>query len=108
MPQRTSSPAHEPRSNTCRSFHHMPIINGYSGYYPDSYLSRLDRVRGMPDEAALQKLVGENVRYVIVHRGLYRKGAAEEVILGIQSHSQFRDLGHFDDGLGGAVAFAVR
>ena len=61
----------------------------------------------MPDEAALQELVGAGID-VIVHTRLYRPGAADEVISALQSHSQFRDLGHFDDGLGGAVAFAVR
>jgi len=108
MPQPDESPAHEPRYEYMSTFHHMPIINGYSGYYPDSYLARLYRLRGMPDGAALQTLVAENVRYVIVHRGLYRKGTADQVYWALKGHSRFREVGHFDDGLGGADVFAVR
>jgi hypothetical protein len=108
MPQANQLPAHEPRFEYLSIFHHMPLINGYSGYYPDSYLARLERLRRMPDDSALQELVGAGVRYVIVHTRLYRPGAADEVISALKSHSQFRELGHFDDGMGGAVAFTVR
>ena len=34
MPQLNELPAHEPRFEYLSIFHHMPLINGYSGYYP--------------------------------------------------------------------------
>jgi hypothetical protein len=108
MPQPDEGPAHEPRYAYMSTFHHMPLINGYSGYYPDSYLARVYRLRGMPDDAALQTLVADGVRYVIVHRGLYRPGAAEEVYWALKRHSRFREVGQFDDGLKGADVFAAR
>lgn len=108
MPQPDGMPAHEPRYEYMSTFHHMPLINGYSGYYPDSYLNRLERLRGMPDDTALQSLVADNVRYVIIHKGLYRRGAAEEVYWALKHHSRFREVGHFDDGLSGADVFAAR
>jgi len=107
MPQ-DGSPGHEPRYEYMSTFHQMPLINGYSGYYPESYVGRLYRLRGMPDDAALQALVADGVRYVIVHRGLYRRGAAEEVYSALKRHSRFREVGRFDDGLGGADVFAAR
>lgn len=108
MPQPYESSGHDPRFEYLSTFHFMPLINGYSGYYPDSYLTRLDRLRHMPDDTALRELVGAGVRYVIIHERLYRRGAVDEVISALRAHSRFRELGHFDDGLGGAVAFAVR
>jgi hypothetical protein len=108
MPQPEGVPAHEPRFAYMSTFHHMPLINGYSGYYPESYVNRLDRLRGMPDDAALQALVADNVRYVIIHKGLYRPGTAEEVYWALKRHSRFREVGHFDDGLSGADVFAAR
>jgi len=108
MPQPDEMPAHEPRFEYMWTFHHMPLINGYSGYYPDSYLDRLYRLRGMPDDTALQALVADGVRYVIIHRGLYRKGTADDVYWALKNHSRFREIGHFDDGLGGAEVFAAR
>ncbi len=108
MPQPNEMPGNEPRYEYMSTFHFMPLINGYSGYYPESYLARLDRLRGMPDDAALQTLVAVGVRYVIVHKGLYRAGAADEVYQALKRHSRFREVGQFDDGVRGADVFAVR
>jgi hypothetical protein len=108
MPQPYETSSHEPRFEYLSIFHHMPLINGYSGYYPDSYLTRLELLRHMPDAAALQTLVGAGVRYVIVHTRLYRPGGADEVISALKAHSRFRELGRFDDGLGEAVVFSAR
>lgn len=108
MPQPYDSASHEPRFEYLSIFHFMPLINGYSGYYPDSYLTRLERLRHMPDDRALRELVGTGVRYVIVHTRLYRPGAADEVISALSSHSRFRELGRFDDGIGPAVVFSAR
>ncbi len=108
MPQLDELPAHEPRYAYMSTFHQMPLINGYSGHYPDSYLDRLYRLRTMPDDSALQTLVAANVRYVILHNGLYRRGAAEQVYWTLKRHSRFREVGHFDDELGGAEVFAAR
>jgi hypothetical protein len=108
MPQPDELPAHDPRYEYMSTFHQMPLVNGYSGYYPESFLARVYRLRGMPDDAALQTLVAENVRYVIVHQGLYRPGTGDEVYWALKRHSRFREVGHFDDGLGGADVFTVR
>jgi len=108
MPQPDELPAHDPRYEYMSTFHQMPLINGYSGHYPESFLTRVHRLRGMPDDAALQTLVAENVRYVIVHKGLYRRATGDEVYWALKRHSRFREVGHFDDGLGGADVFTVR
>ncbi len=108
MPQPNRLPGNEPRFEFMSTFHWMPLINGYSGYYPESYINRLERLSTMPDAAALESLVGAGVRYVIVHTRLYRPGAANEVIAALTAHSRFRELGRFDDGLGDAVVFSAR
>lgn len=108
MPQPNGLPSNEARFAFMSTFHWMPLINGYSGYYPASYLNRLERLSTMPDAAALENLVGAGVRYVIVHVGLYRPGGADEVIGALSDHSRFRELGRFNDGIGEAVVFSAR
>jgi hypothetical protein len=89
-------------------FHWMPLVNGYSGYYPDSYIYRLERLSDMPSAKALDALAREGARYVIVHSGLYRPGGADQVTAALAAHPQFRELGRFGDGIGEAVVFLVR
>ncbi|HEU4939177.1 MAG TPA: hypothetical protein VFT39_22165 [Vicinamibacterales bacterium] len=108
MPRPNGLPSNEARFAFMSTFHWMPLINGYSGYYPATYLNRLERLSTMPDAAALENLVGAGVRYVIVHVGLYRPGGADEVIGALSGHSRFRELGRFNDGIGEAVVFSAR
>ena len=67
MPTLDWAPYHDPRFAYMSTFHWMPILNGYSGFYPPSYLRRLARMARFPDEASVASLRRENVRYVIVH-----------------------------------------
>jgi len=72
------------------------------------YLDRLERLKNMPDAGAVETLVREGVRYVIIHTRLYRAGVANEVLTALAAHSRLRELGRFDDGVGDAVVFLVR
>jgi hypothetical protein len=108
MPQRNVFAGQDARFEYMSTFHWMPLLNGYSGYYPASYINRLDRLDNMPDDAALESLIGEGVRYVIVHTSLYQPNGAAAVISALRRHSRFRELGRFDDGLGPAVVFLAR
>src|SRR5687768_17160574 len=61
------APHHDPRFAYMSTFHWMPLLNGYSGFYPPSYLRRLVRLARFPDEASVASLRRANVRYVLVH-----------------------------------------
>ena len=45
----------------------MPIVNGYSGFYPASYLGRLEDLAAFPDERSIQSAARDGVRYLVVH-----------------------------------------
>lgn len=49
------------------AFHWRPLLNGYSGNYPESYLRFLIRTRGFPGPEAVAALQRAGVRYVVVH-----------------------------------------
>jgi len=48
MPVPEALPGDEARYAYMSTFHWMPGVNGYSGYYPPSYLTRIDRLREFP------------------------------------------------------------
>jgi hypothetical protein len=106
MPTADTLPGDEPRYAYMSTFHWMPLSNGYSGYYPPSYLTRLEMLRSMPDDVALEALVRDRVRYVIVHSSLYKPAHAERVVAAIVRSPLFVELGRFDDGLGTAIVFS--
>jgi hypothetical protein len=108
MPDPEVLPGLEPRYAYMSTFHWFPTLNGYSGYYPNSYLSRLDALNTLPDEASVEVLKRNLVRYVIVHPDFYDASHRDRVLNDVAASPNFAELGRFDDGSGIAVVFRVR
>ena len=99
MPTPGSAINHDARFEYMSTFHWMPIVNGYSGFYPPSYLGRLDRLARFPDLAAVASLRRENVRYVIVHDDGYPEGERLRIVERL-TRSGLKWLADYDDGWG--------
>ncbi len=56
-----------PRHMLFSTWHWHPLVTGYSGHYPQSYLLMLGRTLGFPDDQAVRELQRLDVRYVILH-----------------------------------------
>ena len=48
--------------------HWHPILNGYSGFQPQSYTQTYESVKDFPDDASLVALHQRGVTHVVVHR----------------------------------------
>ncbi len=57
----------EPRYMYQSTYHWQPLVNGYSGHYPQNYLQTLERTQSFPSEEAIRYLQDLGVRYVILH-----------------------------------------
>jgi hypothetical protein len=96
VPKPDSPPLHDARFAYMSTFHWMPLLNGYSGFYPPSYFRRLVRLATFPDEASVASLRRENVKYVIVHEDGYPIGARVRIVerllrLGLTPFADFKD-----------------
>lgn len=96
MPPPDAPPGHDPRFAYMSTFHWMPLVNGYSGFYPRSYLERLKKMASFPDAQSVAELKREGVTYVIVHADGYPPGEHARIVerllqLGLKSAGQFED-----------------
>ena len=48
--------------------HWKPIVNGYSGFAPQSYAETAERMRPFPDDSAIARLQALGVTHVVIHR----------------------------------------
>ena len=80
------------------TFHWFPIVNGYSGVFPPSYVRRRDRLEHFPSPVSLAQLRGDGVRYVVLHAGRYAPDARAAILEGIARSGSFLELGAFGDG----------
>jgi hypothetical protein len=96
VPKPHSPPHHDARFAYMSTFHWMPLLNGYSGFYPPSYFRRLIRLASFPDAASVDSLRREHVKYVIVHDDGYPVGERVRIVerlldLGVTRLADFND-----------------
>jgi hypothetical protein len=108
MPHPDSLPGYDPEYAYMSTFHWFPLVNGYSGVYPPSYLARLERLRGFPDERSLAQLRSDQVRYVMLHVRGYLPDQFAALRLRLQQSDTFVELGSYDDADAPAVLFGFK
>jgi hypothetical protein len=101
-------PGDDPRYTYNSTFHWMPMMNGYSGYYPPSYLDNVQRLQRFPDELSTITLQRAGVRYVIVHTDAYAFIKRGPLLDALARNHAFVPLGAFPDGGGTAVVFRLQ
>jgi hypothetical protein len=62
------------------TFHWQTLINGYSGFFPPSYIRLSRAVRNFPDEPSIDAIKAHGVRYLVIH-GEYLKGDRYETLI---------------------------
>jgi hypothetical protein len=89
------------------TLHWNPLINGYSGYRPQVYLSTLNEMRAFPDDESIARLKRLNVRYVIVHRIFFGPGGYEALIERMRQRPELEFQGRFSDPMDQADLFVI-
>jgi hypothetical protein len=90
------------------TFHWMPLLNGYSGIYPQSYVKSLARLRSFPRDTAIQALRRTGIRYVIVHSSSYSPADFQQIREELVTRPEVAELGIFQDGNGPAGLYVLR
>jgi hypothetical protein len=62
------------------TFHWQYLINGYSGFFPPSYVRLARAVRNFPDEPSIDAIKSHGVRYLVIH-GEYLYGDRYETLI---------------------------
>ena len=88
--------------------HWMPLVNGYSGFVPDSYLELKKALHSFPDDHSLEALQDRGVDYLLVHSDFYVTGDYRDDVARLQRSPLLRRIGSFRwrDG-GESTAFRV-
>jgi hypothetical protein len=89
------------------TFHWKPLINGYSGHFPKSYVERLPRLLSFPHRVAIEQLRSAGVRYVVVHAYGYPK-RFNQLRRELLRSEDLVELGLFDDVEGPALLYLLK
>ena len=100
-------PGHDARYIYMSIFHWKRLVNGYSGYYPPSYLARLERLATFPDAGSIAQLRADGVRYVIVHEGSYIRAGESAAIVTALAREGLKPMTRLHDGWAAATLFEL-
>jgi hypothetical protein len=89
-------------------YHWKPLVNGYSGNAPRSYLRTLKRLEDFPSQAAIDHLHTLGVRWVIIHDVLTGEDTFPELVAATIRSDAFRFVGSYSDGFGHASVFELQ
>jgi hypothetical protein len=87
-------------------FHWFPLVNGYSGAFPRSYLQFIDTVSTFPSRKAVEAMRSVSVRYVILHGAFEPKYTM--LRLELSDRRDFTFMGAASDGFGDATMYELR
>ncbi len=107
MPTAAGLAGPEPLYSYLSTFHWQPLVNGYSGFYPPSYLARLDDVAGFPDQPSIRRLRSDGVRYLVVHISRLEEDRRQIVLDMLRQDLGLAELARLSDGGGEAVVFGL-
>jgi hypothetical protein len=101
-------PGPDPRYSYLSTFHWKPLLNGYSGYHPRSYIERAGEVRNFPDDTAIARLRRDGARYVVVHFDAYNHEAQPLIREALVTRHRMVELAHFPGRAVGSAVFALK
>jgi hypothetical protein len=102
-------PGSDPQYVYWSTTHWRPMINGYSGYYPESYLNTLNVMTAFPSDKSIDWIKGLHVRYLLLHRGSYSDaGQYDAHMQALLRRNDVVVVGTMNDWNGGAILFELR
>jgi hypothetical protein len=108
VPLPEALPGPDPFYQYWSSNHWYPLVNGYSGYYPESYLQTLELIRRFPDDASIRRLKRLKVRYIVLHRHFFGPEEYSIVFDQLRARQDVLFLGTFFDPLAEASLFILQ
>lgn len=97
MPRPARLPGPEPERQYLSVFHWQPLMNGYSGYYPRSYVRLLEFVAPFPRGGWIEIVLNRGARYIVLHEREIPRDDLDEVLRRLEATRSLQLIAHFTD-----------
>ena len=98
----------EPLYEFLSIYHWQPLVNGYSGFAPASYLQLLEQMREFPSDASVRVLIERGVKIAILHERLMTPEEFNTLIAACENPRWFREIVMFEVAAGAGRTAACR
>ncbi len=90
------------------TYHWQPIVNGYSGFFPRSFMELAHEMEQFPDNRSIAYLKNRGVDIIVVHGRLLGTARYGEITGTLLRHPELEATAQFDEPGGTDMAFRIR
>lgn len=90
------------------TYHWQPIVNGYSGFFPRSFMELLEAMKKFPDERSIAYLQQRGVDVIVVHGRLMEPARFGEITAALLQHPDVEAAARFAESGGTDMVFRLR
>ncbi|HEX8031158.1 MAG TPA: hypothetical protein VF491_21970, partial [Vicinamibacterales bacterium] len=90
------------------TWHWQPIVNGYSGFYPKTFIELAEQTEWFPDERSIAYLKGRGVDLLVVHGGLLGPEKFGEMTASLLERPDIDAMAQFEEERGTDMVFRLK
>lgn len=89
------------------TFHWQPMLNGYSGFYPKSYIELIEEMRRFPSDRAIEYLKTRNVDLIVLHGAYLKPDVLGEWAAALSARPDITPIAQFPESGGDDLVFRI-
>ena len=89
------------------TYHWQPILNGYSGFVPRSYIELLEEVHTFPGDASIEYLKRRGVDIIVIHGSLMEPAEYGAITAALVARPDVQAMAQFDETRGSDMVFRL-
>ena len=89
-------------------FHWQPLLNGYSGFYPRSYIELIEVMRAFPSDEAIAYLKRREVDLIVLHGTYMKPDAFGALAAALNARPDTQVVAEFQESGGPDIVFRLR
>jgi hypothetical protein len=90
------------------TWHWQPIVNGYSGFFPRTFIELAEQTAAFPDDRSIAYLKQRGVDLLVIHGSLMSPDAFGEMTAALLARPDVEATARFEERLGPDVVFRLR
>jgi hypothetical protein len=90
------------------TWHWQPIVNGYSGFFPKTFIELAEQTASFPDERSIAYLKTRGVDLLVIHGNLMEPKRFGAITAALVARPDIEALAQFEERMGSDMVFRLR
>jgi len=90
------------------TWHWQPILNGYSGFFPRTFIELAEQTAAFPDDRSIAYLKQRGVDLLVIHGSLMSPEEFGEMTANLLARPDMEPTAQFEEPMGSDVVFRLR